>query len=265
MNNQNMAIWNANSSIDPKYTKTAKLGGRDITTFSLQSVVMMATAQFGPIGKGWGYEVESERDDVGAIITKESSYIDEKGNTIFIKEEREIVHTLIIRLWYMDDGVKVIMPVQAGHTPKLMRTSYGPKFDDEYYKKTLADAIKKSLSMLGFGADIFLGLMDDKHYIEMQQEEIAIKNESEKAGKIETLVAKVESMCKSFSENNLPLSIEAQAASYKSEIFRAFKKIGIDSTPYMAKIDQYMNKRLDQVKAEISAAKKAKLGEQNHD
>ena len=99
---------------------------------------MMATDQFGPIGKGWGYEVESERDDIGAVITKESSYIDEKGNTIFIKEEREIVHTLIIRLWYMDDGAKVIMPVQAGHTPKLMRTKYGPKFDDEYYKKTLS-------------------------------------------------------------------------------------------------------------------------------
>ena len=265
MSNQNMVIWNANSSIDPKYTKTAKLGGRDITTFSLQSVVMMATDQFGPIGKGWGYEVVDKRDDIGAIITKESSYKDESGNTIMIKEEREIVHTLIIRLWYMLENEKIEMPVQAGHTPKLMRTKYGPSFDDEYYKKTLADAIKISLSMLGFGADIFLGLMDDKHYIAMQQEEIAIKNEGEKAGKIEALVAKVKAMCESFTQNTLVPSVQAQASGYKAEIYREFKKLGMDSTQYIAKIDEYMNKRLEQIKTETAAAKKAKLGEQNHD
>lgn len=261
MSDKNMAIWNANSSIDQRYIKTAKLGGRDITTFSLQSVVMMATRQFGPIGKGWGYEVVSERDDVGAIITKESSYKDEAGNTIMIKEEREIVHTLIIKLWYMLDNEKIEMPVQAGHTPKLSRTKYGPSFDDEYYKKTLADAIKKSLSMLGFGADIFLGLMDDKHYVAMQQEEMAIKFESEKAGKIESLVAKVKSMCESFGQNTLVPSVQAQASGYKAEIYREFKKINVDPTPYIAKIDEYMHKRLEQIKTETAAAKKAKLGE----
>lgn len=252
-----MMIWNANKTIDPRYTKNANLKGQNITSFSLQSVVMMATEQFGPIGKGWGYEVVDERDDIGAIITKESSYKDENGNPIVIKEEREIVHTLIIKLWYTLDGEKVEMPVQAGHTPKLMRTKYGPSFDDEYYKKTLADAIKKSLSMLGFGADIFLGLMDDKHFLAMRQEELNIKSEGEKAGKIEELINKVKAMCQAFGKNTVPLSVQAQASGFKAEVYRDFKKLGVDATPYINKIDQYMNERIEQIKAENAAAKKS--------
>ncbi|CQD77934.1 Uncharacterised protein [Yersinia intermedia] len=49
-------------------------------------------------------------------------------------------------------------------------------------KKSLTDAIKKALSMLGFSADVWLGMHDNPEYKAENDIEFAIKNASEKAG-----------------------------------------------------------------------------------
>ncbi|MEX7116228.1 hypothetical protein AB2C39_33685, partial [Pseudomonas aeruginosa] len=50
-------------------------------------------------------------------------------------------------------------------------SKWGITTDTEAPKKSLTDAVKKSLAMLGFSADIFLGLFDDRDYVEARREE----------------------------------------------------------------------------------------------
>ncbi|HGN1928585.1 TPA: hypothetical protein ACKRWR_000340, partial [Proteus mirabilis] len=51
----------------------------------------------------------------------------------------------------------------------------------EAIKKSLTDAIKKALSMLGFSSDVFMGMHDNPEYIVSNKLEFEIKNASEKA------------------------------------------------------------------------------------
>ncbi|MFK8333452.1 hypothetical protein M2D63_026040, partial [Pseudomonas sp. BJa5] len=41
--------------------------------------------------------------------------------------------------------------------------------DGEAPKKSLTDAINNSLSMLGFRADVFLGIFDDRDYVQQRE------------------------------------------------------------------------------------------------
>lgn len=232
--NSNMAIWEKNKTIDPRYTKRATMNGQQITSFSLQVVVLMATEQFGPIGKGWGYEVELERFDEGSIIQAGATL--ENGDVI--PEIKEITHTLTIRLWYVDNGEKFTMPVQAGHTPYLMGTKYGPKHDNEYYKKSLADAIKKSLSMLGFGADIFLGLMDDHNYTAMLESERMLKDQAELSGRIEEFTEEVKRKISAYAANNLIHSLNAKFSADQQEIQHQCRKLGLNPAGYISKVTE---------------------------
>lgn len=242
----NMNIWDRNKTIDPKYTKQATVSGQRITSFSLQSVVMMATAEFGPFGKGWGYEVETERFDEGAIIQQAVTH--ENGDTEpMIKE---ITHTLIVRFWYMFGDEKIICPIQAGHTPYLRRTKYGPSHDDEYYKKTLADAIKKSLSMLGFGADIFLGLADDAHYQQVIESERQLKVSAELPEKIEEFGNQVKKKIDLFNGTKMPHSITALYKSLCQYIHSESVKLQIKPDQYLAKAEESYKARINQLKEE---------------
>lgn len=240
----NMDIWNRNKSIDPKYTKQANVGGQKITSFSLQSVTMMATAEFGPFGKGWGYEVEQERFDEGAIIQEQVTH--ENGDVQpMIKE---ITHTLVIRFWYLLDNEKIICPIQAGHTPYLRRTKYGPSHDDEYYKKTLADAIKKSLSMLGFGADIFLGLMDDKHYLQTMQSEKDLQASAELPAKIEAFDKEIRQLIKGYKANNLSHSLNAMYKTHCQKIQSECAKLGINPAKYLTLAEAEHKARFEELR-----------------
>lgn len=247
MSMDNMAIWNRNKTIDPKYTKQATVSGQSITSFSLQSVTMMATQEFGPFGKGWGYEVEQERFDDGAIIQDMVTH--ENGDVQ--PQIKEITHTLIIRFWYMLDDEKIICPVQAGHTPYLRRTKYGPSHDDEYYKKTLADAIKKSLSMLGFGADIFLGLMDDPTYLEIMQSERDLQVQSELPQKIEDFGRDVHQWCENYNRTSMGHSLKAMHKSNAQKIQTKCKQLGISPEKYITKNDSMYKARVEELQKAI--------------
>lgn len=247
-----MDIWNRNKTIDQKYTKQATVGGQKITSFSLQSVTMMATQEFGPFGKGWGYEVEQERFDEGSIIQDQVTH--ENGDVQ--PQVKEITHTLIIRFWYMLDGEKITCPIQAGHTPYLRRTKYGPSHDDEYYKKTLADAIKKSLSMLGFGADIFLGLMDDKHYLQTMASEKQLQEQSELPQKIEEFGKEVHEWCENYNRTTMGHSLQAMYKSHTQKIHSRCSKLGIRPDKYLQKCELMYNARIDDLKKQSEKGEK---------
>lgn len=155
MNDSNLSLWKSVEETDMEHTKPVEFGGRKFTSISGTYLFMRATEIFGPAGEGWGYEIKEERYDDGAPIMFNKVEICKESN-----------HSILIDFWYKgEDGEKRTIP-GFGHTPYIFGTSYGAKSDLEAPKKSLTDAIKKCLSMLGFSADIFLGKFDDEVYIE---------------------------------------------------------------------------------------------------
>ncbi|WLI49280.1 hypothetical protein [Pseudomonas sp. FP833] len=177
MSDKNMQIWNQVEKTDTRFTKKAKVNGQDITSLSGTAMVMKATELFGPVGIGWGWKIIEERFDEGhEIYTGEG----DKRSCI----GREIGHTLKIALWFTQDGQRGEIE-QYGCTRYQYKTSYGMTTDGEAPKKSLTDAIKKSLSMLGFSADVFLGLFDDVDYVNALEDEQAIEQAEDKAAEEE--------------------------------------------------------------------------------
>lgn len=176
----NSRIWDAVKKTDPSATKTAKQSdtGRVQTSIDGYYMLMRATETFGPLGIGWGYEILEERLDDGA-----PAFIKQKEDDQPIMVTTK-VHTIKLRLWYKLDG-EVGEIVQYGHTPALYRSKWGVSDDGEVPKKSLMDAIKKSLSMLGFCADVFTGQFDDRDYVN----QVRIESDIEKAEDREAEIA----------------------------------------------------------------------------
>ncbi|OOL08835.1 hypothetical protein BXQ27_34365, partial [Klebsiella aerogenes] len=72
-------------------------------------------------------------------------------------------HSIRIRLWYQN-GDEEGSVIAYGATPYMFKTKNGIKCDGEAQKKSLTDALKKALSLLGFSADVWLGLYDTPEY-----------------------------------------------------------------------------------------------------
>jgi hypothetical protein len=143
--NTNLAIWNAVETTDPSYTKSfSKGGGFKGTSTNATYLAKKATNQFGPIGIGWGWTVLEENFAQG--------------------QDKDIIHILKIKLWYIW-GDKRGEIEHFGQTQFVGKNKNGYYTDEEAPKKSLTDAISKSLSLLGFAADIHLGMYDDNRYV----------------------------------------------------------------------------------------------------
>ena len=150
--NPNMAIWDKVSVTDPDYAKDADIGGRKITAIDSYYQIKRATEIFGPFGMGWGYNADMQ------IVTTCTPPLT----------------VIAMRLWYVPPGEnpkdvqnRVIMgPVIASN--KL--SSNNGRVDEECFKKATTDALTKSLSLLGFSADVFMGAYDDQKYVKQLKE-----------------------------------------------------------------------------------------------
>lgn len=179
MSDKNLRIWDRVSETDPQFTKDYKGdGGFQGTAVNALYVVREATKLFGPLGIGWGYNIITDRYDQGAPI------LAEKDGVRLPSGEHESIHTLLIRLWYMD-GDKRGEVEAYGHTKMIYSNKWGIQTDGEPAKKSLTDAIKKALSMLGFSADIHLGQFDDESYVAQVATEFAIKNAEDQDAEID--------------------------------------------------------------------------------
>ncbi|KJH75322.1 hypothetical protein [Pseudomonas sp. ES3-33] len=171
-----MRIWDQVDKTDTRYTKDAKVGGQQITSLNGTAMIMKATEVFGPAGFGFGWTVIEERFDKGAEMFVGEG--DKRASLGF-----ELNHTVKILFWAKVDGERGQFE-QYGCTPYLYKSKYGTTTDGEAPKKSLTDAIKKSLSMLGFSADVFLGMFDDRDYVQQRQEEQAIEQAVDKDAEI---------------------------------------------------------------------------------
>lgn len=200
MSNPNMSIWSQVEKTAPEATKSAKVDGQQITSISGQHMIKRATEVFGPVGIGWGWSVIEERFDEGPEV------LNDKGQAL----GRIQSHTVRIRLWFMQ-GDKRGEIEQYGCTKAVYKSSYGMSVDAEAPKKSLTDAIKKALAMLGFSADIFLGLYDDRDYVAEREAEAQLEQaenkEAEEARqaqeRLEWLKAALETMAKAQTPHEL--------------------------------------------------------------
>jgi len=132
---RNMAIWNAVEETDPNQTKRVDYG-RKFTAIDAYYQIKQATRVFGPMGIGWGYTVELDREYSNAIIAD-------------------------LSLWYRSNGSRS-EPIRVfGTSPLSGKISQ----DIDAPKKAITDALTKALSYLGFSADVFLGKFDDNKYV----------------------------------------------------------------------------------------------------
>lgn len=177
MSDKNMSIWNQVDKTDTRFTKDAKVGGQQITSLNGTAMIMKATEVFGPAGIGFGWNVVEERFDKGAEM-----FSGEGDKRVSLGHE--LNHTVKITFWFMLDGQRGEIE-QYGCTQYLYKSKYGTTTDGEAPKKSLTDAIKKALSMLGFSADVFLGMFDDTEYRQQLEAEQAIEQAEDREAEIE--------------------------------------------------------------------------------
>jgi hypothetical protein len=155
-------LWGLVEKTDPQYTKEfLRDSGFKGTAINATYLAKKATQVFGPMGLGWGVKVLEERYDNGAPLG-----FDSQGNSLGF----ERIHVLKAELWYILDGKRGTVE-HFGQTTFVGKTSRGVYTDEEAPKKSLTDATTKCLSMLGFAADVHMGLYDDNKYVaELRQE-----------------------------------------------------------------------------------------------
>ena len=185
--------WNQFPKTDEKYTKGANVDGNNLTSIDGVYMVKLATDVLGPIGTGWGYRIVDERFDNGKPIIlidgdkaqgKLPIYMTDKGDIVFEK-----THTLLLEMWVGEKGNTFS---QYGHTKFTYMTNEGKYYvDHEYAKKSVTDAMKKCLSLVGVCSDVFMGEFDDQGYKAVAK----LENDLAKANKSDSVYAeKVEEL-----------------------------------------------------------------------
>lgn len=132
----NLDLWDRVSKTDPDHTKSA---GR-FTAIDAYHQIYNATAEFGPVGEGWGWEIKSEQVIDGNAIVR-------------------------IRFWWHIN--------ETGGQYEEYGTAQTGRLKDESFKAALTDAITKALSRLGFNADVFMGKFDNNKYVDERRQEVA--------------------------------------------------------------------------------------------
>lgn len=137
----NLEIWSKFEDIDPKFTKAITGKPYKGTSPSPHYVIKCLTDLFGPVGKGFGWDVVAEE---------------------FAPMGDEVLHWCRIRFWHTDRANHFDA---YGQTKALMKTKSGLMLDEDAPKKSLTDAIVKAASQIGIAANIFLGRWDDSKYV----------------------------------------------------------------------------------------------------
>ena len=144
---KNMEIWNVLNKTNPNFTKPLPgYGGKKLTTIDPMYQIQMMTEMFGPVGKGWKYNVEYKYQD-GLVFAE------------------------VCVQYYQDHKWYEYGPVCS--VQNLSKKNGG--LDDEAPKKAMTDAMTKAFSHLGMSADVFLGKFDDNKYVESLRKEFATK------------------------------------------------------------------------------------------
>ena len=209
----NLNIWDAVQATDPKYTKAFNRGGGfKGTATNATYLAKKATEQFGPCGIGWGVSVVDEQLITGAPHMAEGAVI-----------ANDIIHKLHVKFWYVMDGVRGEIE-QFGQTQMVGKNKNGFYTDEEAPKKSMTDAMSKCLSLLGFSADIHLGLYDDNKYVSEMQEKFTDRISAEQAATIRDFLESTASDASAFLKWLGAESVESIRADDFNKAIAALKK-----------------------------------------
>jgi len=232
----NLDLWDKVSITDPAYTKNFNQGFSG-TSINSTYLIKQATEHWGMIGLDWGYDIAEERVDTGGPVYNDSGEILGHIQT----------HTIKLCLW-VKRGEEYARVEHFGHTPYTYYSAKNNKWitDQEAPKKSLTDSLKKCLSMFGFSADIYLGLYDDRSYVEEVRAQSAIDKADNKADEI----LKQKQEYKELLETNIKLiktatNLNELEAIYKS-IARKAKRINDEEG--MKSVLDATNKRKEELK-----------------
>ena len=147
---ENMSVWNAAAQppkeVLRKIPKGRLAGKSDI---SPQWRYKTATELFGPCGVGWKYTIDR--------LWLESC-------------DPEIVAFAQISLWIKQQEEWSEPIPGVGGSKLVVQETRGLHVNDEAYKMATTDALSVAFKVLGFGADIYLGLWDgSKYHIPQEQ------------------------------------------------------------------------------------------------
>lgn len=183
----NLSIWKQVQRTDPRFTKPLEGVGYAGTSINGNYMIMRATEIFGPIGEGWSYEVLEEKMIPGNPLTEKVfdsnhkqvgvRFLRDADGSLFCEQN----HSIKIKFWYMTKSGKKAEFESYGATQYKYTTTKGLKSDAEVIKKSLTDAIKKALSMLGFSSDVYMGMHDNPEYLIKNKMEFEIKAASDNA------------------------------------------------------------------------------------
>lgn len=144
----NLSLWNKVQTSKSETLKGVNLG-RKFKSINAHSQVMAATEQFGPMGLGWGYEPTYE-EIFGMLRCQLKMWAIIDGQ----------------RSEFYSEGGCAIEPVAGDDARSIRKAGMA---NSDIFKKATTDALTKGLSVLGFNADVFLGLWDDNKYVQEQQ------------------------------------------------------------------------------------------------
>jgi hypothetical protein len=144
----NLSLWNKVQTSKSETLKGVNLG-RKFKSINAHSQVMAATEQFGPMGLGWGYEPTYE-EIFGMLRCQLKMWAIIDGQ----------------RSEFYSEGGCAIEPVAGTDARSIRKAAMA---NSDIFKKATTDALTKGLSVLGFNADVFLGLWDDNKYVQEQQ------------------------------------------------------------------------------------------------
>lgn len=140
MSTENLTAWDALARPPAEALKTIK-GGRlqGMTDVNPQWRYKAMTAQFGPCGDGWTYEIKKLWTEPGV-----------RGEVLAFAK-------VVVRV-----GGEEIPGI--GGSKLIAEEKDGLRSNDEAYKMAVTDALSVALKMLGVAADIYAGMWDGSKY-----------------------------------------------------------------------------------------------------
>lgn len=150
----NLDLYNKVKTPDMDFVKKVNMRG-GFTNIDAQYLIMKATEQFGPYGKGFGLS-ESELD---YSLFESVGVVNHKAVFFYVMNSER-------------SEFPINNAIQA-KTPKGF-------FDVDFAKKVETNTLGKALSKLGFASDVYMGMFDDQDYVQEKANEQALEKADNK-------------------------------------------------------------------------------------
>ncbi|MBB4516389.1 hypothetical protein [Paraburkholderia fungorum] len=134
-------MWTRVSKAAPPPADAASRADPGGITVALRQLAYLASAEFGPIGIGWGYDLEED-------VLREGAPIVVAGQVV----GRELMHTARIRFWHRrsDHPQEKVEFTARAHAMFVSSTNAGPMTDPDAPARTELQAFAVCMSKIGF-------------------------------------------------------------------------------------------------------------------